>query len=390
MSGLFDDLPTVLPTVLGGELDTSDILNLVTFANASERYSEPNPVTGAIVSAAAGQPLIVTVNGVRYLQCEAASTNNSTYTSDVSRWNGNALLSKIRGYLDPAGALGATRIIGNTSVDAHSIKTNTCNVSEFSAYVKSAGYDYVMVLLYHGAVSRMIFSILNGTGYVISDSGSKIVSYGSNLSANGFRRIWIKTIGGSSTNNQIGIARDSSTFEWSADGISGIDIWNPQYEESHYPTSPILTSGVPITRAKDEALIASNLVSQQLRDRWQWSGYLGMASTQLAAGDKRYLLHFADSGANVCGVYVSGTDLKVHVDNSNGADAILSAALTWTAATKCTVTGIRAAGTLTVAGPTGGSTVTGSAWNRPDGALYLNMNNSLANQEDGIGRVDIV
>jgi len=354
------------------------------YTNISDKYVI-NPSSGLVEGPFGSNVKPLTrIGGKRYTQSEASSTNNSTYTSDVSQWIGNALVSKIRGYLDPTGALGATRIIGNASIDAHSIRTNTCNVSEFSAYVKSAGYDYVMVLLYYGAASRMIFSILNGTGYVISDSGSKIVSYGSNLSANGFRRIWIKTIGGSSTNNQIGIARDSSTFEWSADGINGVDVWNPQYEESNYPTSPILTSSVPVTRNKDQIYLPAALVPGELKDGVKFTLYPEWSSSQYPSNVRRFVCSFADPAG----------DIKVY-GHSNGGFYVLkgestlittgAGATSFSAYQKLEVTLNRLAGTLKLGGfTTGNGTYIGTTWSRTVGNLYIGQDSTESKQWDGL------
>ena len=371
---------------------TTDLIDLISFANASERYAI-NPVTGEVTYAAAGVPMIVTINGVRYLQAESARTCLNTYNTNLT----NAAWQKITvadvraasATPDPMGGSTTYKLIPSTDNAEHFIYQNLTGRT-IGCFFKNNGHNYAYVrgFLPGPKFPSAIVNLTTGavTGLI---EPTLIKSMRAIMRSDGW--IWISGVWtADSTYSEYGVTNTDSTITFAGDGIKSVDMWLPQYT-AHIVSlgSPIKTPTVAVTRAKDEALIASALVSIQ-RDRWQWSGYLGYASTQLNAGDKRYLFHFADSGANVCGVYVSGTDLKVHVDNSNGADAILSAALTWTAATKWTVTGIRATGALTVAGPTGGSTETGSAWNRPDGALYLNMDSSLANQLDGMGRIDPV
>ena len=194
-------------------------------------------------------------NGVaKGLLIEEARTNLVTYSEDFSSW-GLLHVSLQSGLVSPDGSSLATKIVPDTSLNAHFItKANLfASGQTYSLFVKAAGYNYVSI----GDGSNTFgakFDLLNKTATITHGSVTAEIEE----HANGWFRIYGTT--SSNVQNQfriwpLDIPTRQAYNSYEGDGTSGIYIWGAQVETGSFPTSYIPTSGATATRSADIASV---------------------------------------------------------------------------------------------------------------------------------------
>ncbi len=223
---------------------------LIKYASANEPRFDHNPLTGECLG----------------LLIEESRSNFLTLSEqfDDGIWlkeNGANVLSNST--VAPDGTFSADTIVESTSTTRPRLRTRELNVVNgssyvFSFYVKSAGRNFLQVILLNNTTTSVIDI---STGQYVSGSTNVNVS----PAGNGWFRVSIwGTFNQTSGNyrSDIFLQSTSSTSNYTGDGVSGVHIWGAQLEAGSFPTSYIPTSGSTVTRSADVASITGTNFSR--------------------------------------------------------------------------------------------------------------------------------
>lgn len=226
---------------------TTGASNPATFVNSS----------GYVTAATNNQPrfdydpIALTCKG---LLIEESRTNSLTYSEqfDNARWTVDNASISANAATSPANDLTADKLVENSANSTHRLRPTVSdpNVNgQWSIYAKAAGRT--QILIFDAVATKGYgFDLSNGTAFAVSGISSVsapfIVSMG-----NGWYRCGINTP--VSTNVNLYLMSNSTTFSYQGDGTSGVYLWGAQLEAGAFPTSYIPTTLLPLTRNADVA-----------------------------------------------------------------------------------------------------------------------------------------
>ena len=250
----------VLPK-LALDFTTASLDPRVTFARTT---GASNPATyvnssGYITAATNNQPrfdydpIALTCKG---LLIEESRTNSLTYSEqfDNARWTVDNASISANAATSPANDLTADKLVENSANSTHRLRPTVSdpNVNgQWSIYAKAAGRT--QILIFDAVATKGYgFDLSNGTAFAVSGISSVsapfIVPMG-----NGWYRCGINTP--VSTNVNLYLMSNSTTFSYQGNGTSGVYIWGAQLEAGTFATSYIPTTTAALTRNADVAMM---------------------------------------------------------------------------------------------------------------------------------------
>jgi hypothetical protein len=196
-----------------------------------------------------------TGGGCPHILAEPQRTNLIPYSEDFSQsyWTKNNGSISPNSSISPEGIVNADLFTPTANLGIHYITrlVSSSNSNTLSFYVKSNGYNYV-VINFGSSNGSAGFDLSNGT---ITSDRSDVINQSITPIDNGWYRISVSV--GTSINN-VNISVQDTPFisqswvtSWTANGTDGIYIWGAQLEQGSYPTSYIPTSGSTVTRNQD-------------------------------------------------------------------------------------------------------------------------------------------
>ncbi len=227
---------------------------LIKYASANEPRFDHNPLTGECLG----------------LLIEEQRQNLITYSEDFS----NAAWTKTdnvtvtsNAILSPSGNVDADFIVPTSASGVHRIKQTVSGDFNsnyvFSVYAKSAGYS--RIALNEQAQTGYSSNIINLT----DGSGGSSTTIVTNVGNGWYKISWINTSGAASPKiygivilPNGGSGENPNSFNWTADGTSGVYLWGAQLETGSFPTSYIPTTAAAVTRSADSASITGTNFSR--------------------------------------------------------------------------------------------------------------------------------
>jgi len=197
------------------------------------------------------------------LLIEPGSQNKQSYSiiTTGNGWSTQATTTTDNIAIAPDGTNTATKLTADASgPSGHSIfKLVTTgannNLHTFSAFVKSAGYNYGMVYVdtSGGNIGRTVVNFTTGEVTCVGTNGIGVLSdFGAEPYGNGWYRIWVA--GRFTTSNNyychVDVASNQNGDAFTGDGTNGILMWGAQLESS-WLTSYIPTNGSQVTQNYD-------------------------------------------------------------------------------------------------------------------------------------------
>lgn len=247
-------------------------------------------------------------------------------TSPWSVTSANASVSANQ-EISPNGTLTADKLVEDTSASTfHRVQqsvTLAAGSVTYSVYLKAAGRNFALLVVFNGTNSRHIdvkFNLLNGTVDTVSNGSASITNVG-----NGWFRCSVTSTTTVSASNiayvyAASVAGGGATYEaYTGDGTSGLYIWGAQLEAGAFPTSYIPTVASSVTRSTDNAIMTgTNFTS------WYNSteGTLFAAARINALGGLNYpgIAYVDDGTVNNCiGFYINDAG-----SDNIGAEAYIS------------------------------------------------------------------
>ena len=253
-----------------GTKNFNSATDLITFTRASGGTFLGSD--GLLQTAANNIPRIEydATGAVKGLLIEQARTNLVTYSNDftTSSWTRYrvSIASNVSGVTAPDGSETVDKMIPNSANHEHRVwdgVSSTAVGETYSVYAKSAGYDYVWLGYYEGAVYG--YAVVNLTNGVVTASNT--ANYSVEASTNGFYRISVTKTASGTNPRYISISPSptaSPTLNsnnaplYTGDGTSGIYVWGAQIEAGAFHSSYIPTTGTAATRAVDVAQIPTS------------------------------------------------------------------------------------------------------------------------------------
>lgn len=208
----------------------------------------------------------------------------------------------------PSGLMNADSLTANTVNNYHYAEqimsvVNSSNYT-FSIYLKSNGYNFVLINTPSGSSSGNSGPIINlSTGLIIGTYGT--TNYGAQLTnvGNGWYKLSM-TILTNSTSLGIHINQfpTSTVATFTGNGTSGISVWGAQLEAGTYPTSYIPTIASTVTRVADVASKTgiSSLIGQTEGTLFLDFVYSGLTDTHMIINDASFssYIYFNSPNAN--------------------------------------------------------------------------------------------
>ena len=197
------------------------------------------------------------------LLVEEARTNNLTYSENLSTWSTADITTIPNSLISPTGFQNALKIIPvispvNLSNSFHGISSSlasTLGNKTFSVYAKSGEYSALLLRAGNFSSSRTLVKVnLTGNGEVSLVSNNSTFSYVSGFVypvGNGWYRCGFTfALGGTASYfYNISALSDYATANPAGNGVNGIYIANPQWENGDFPTSYIPTPATFTSRA---------------------------------------------------------------------------------------------------------------------------------------------
>ena len=321
-----------------GTKNFNSATDLITFTRASGGTFLGSD--GLLQTAANNIPRIEydATGAVKGLLIEQARTNLVTYSNDftTSSWTRYrvSIASNVSGVTAPDGSETVDKMIPNSANHEHRVwdgVSSTAVGETYSVYAKSAGYDYVWLGYYEGAVYG--YAVVNLTNGVVTASNT--ANYSVEASTNGFYRISVTKTASGTNPRYISISPSptaSPTLNsnnaplYTGDGTSGIYVWGAQIEAGAFPTSYIPTTGSTATRAKDVASIpvsafgynndAGSLVIDVLTpvaDQFMALAYFNTSSYFNSRGFVKASTNTASSGNHYINATYDGASIKIQL-----------------------------------------------------------------------------
>jgi len=331
---LAQSLSQSLAQSLGG---ASLPFSLLTFERASDAYLI-NPITGAVVGPfASGVPVISVINGKSVLLNEQSKTNHCRYSNTLPSWS---LPTKItrqdpQASPDPLSTNTAEQITETATTGYHGIDDTALALSETltsGVFIKRYAASTRWVRIATGAPLTNWYDPVNKVWGTLDPSSS---FHFNRAVSNGFNYIGCTGTAAGAVYFIHGLT-NADGYGGTYLGVitEGVYLFQVDLQSGPYLTSPIVSAGAPTTRPKSQAYYNVAILPSAFRNRMLAYFYPEYSSAQLAAcaaGSKRHIWTFCDSGTNRLELYLLSTDQKFYLD-LNGVTLDASAAgCTWSA-----------------------------------------------------------
>jgi len=367
------------------------------FTNASPRYLVYNNKWPSAEAFAGGVLATRRINGRLFAQIEPSvqcviTENKDFDDNDWTKINSTISSNAVSA---PDGVATADGLIENsdTAQQYYALENITPDGSSvycFSVYAKAKSRSWLRLTMASQGFPASAYDHFNislgslGTrGAGCSDSGIEYVN-------NDWYRCWIRSTSNAaaSTGFIIYLASADNTVTYNGDGTSGAYLWLPQLIKESYPSSPIHTEAVAVTRNADELYWASASVPGALRGDIKIDLIPKCDIAAGMSGGDRSIIEFDESGAsNNIHVYLKASDGKIYVDDETGAsNLVTTGAVTAYRGQKVTVQLKPSAGQVVLSGfTTGNGTTTGTSWSTSAGNVYFLQTEANTQQWDGLG-----
>jgi len=195
------------------------------------------------------------------LRVEGQRTNLALRSQEINNgsWTRNRLSTVTTDAITaPDGALTAEKIVEDTTSGQHYVQqvitTVASSVYTASAFFK-AGERSVAIIASDGF--RANFNLTNGT--VSETAGSPIASSITPVGNGWYLCALTFAAADTSQNFQLATCNAPTGFSYLGDGVSGLHIWQAQYELGVAVSSPIPTTSAQVTRSADDLTLATSL-----------------------------------------------------------------------------------------------------------------------------------
>lgn len=378
------------PYLLGGSNSLS--WNLLTFANASERYATRPDYSAMLGPFTSNVPAIISYGGKRFIQIEKETTTVNT-ESEVA----TTLFTNPSGLL-AFGADGASDLSGRMVLDKFREDTSTGNHTAYFTAAQTDTHKYCIsfqvktaertqVIYIHGSQPSLAVRFDLSTLAITPTTGSPDYAYIYPTSISGLYQVYVgyTATDSSSRSHHIRLSKeDSDSYE----GVSGEGLYVGDFNiiDSTYAMSYIYVSGGAVTKSKDVAYFTSTNTPA-----WAYAGvklriYPEYANSRIVAS--KSIICYKDLVGEIITVSID-TSNRINVDGSVSGSIIQTAAHTWSRMQALDVTFVANNGShpaiITSGFTTGNNTYEGAgagiAINACD--VYIGQDSSSANQLDG-------
>lgn len=192
-------------------------------------------------------------NTKSYVYRENLLTYSQQFTN--AAWSANTITAASTSTLAPDGSPTANYLVPTVANSFHQINNtvtlNSGTTYTYSLYVKPAGYSYVFTSIYNGTsgnVANQKFNLVNGTVDTFWTGATGTPSI--NLDSNGWYRIAMTVTIPASGSYGTYIRVDNTTgtnYIFTADGVSGLNVWGAQLQQSPYLGKYVATTATTIT-----------------------------------------------------------------------------------------------------------------------------------------------
>lgn len=327
----------------------------------------------------------------RYIQVETAAENVLTYNrifrAAIGDWSNTRTTVTDNAIIAPDGTVTADKIVENTDNDTHiigqSFTPDGASRYCFSGYGRADERTWVSLRLSTAGFpndTQVYFDLVNGiVGTQIGSPDSVGIEY----VKDGYYRFWFTVTSNAavSTSARIDLADADNSNSYLGDGSSGLYLWNAQVEIGSFPSSPIETTNLAVTRPKDQTKWLEADVPDALR------GIFSVKIIPYFDHDtpiNHFVADFKDSGASprIQLIYQqSGNNWRLVTPGGN----IDVGAVTFSRMQEITLTIDPNVSSLTVQGcTTGDGTTTGTPYVITEGDINWGMTNAGASQFNGL------
>jgi len=367
-SSLYIDYTLGLAAVAqGGNLQPVNINSIHSVTRAQTVPSYVQNASGLLVPCSANTLRLGSGLGV---DVEQASTNLIIQSSALGNaaWTASAATVTPNAAVSPDLTTDAASVVANNtttfhSVNATSIPLTASQTYTISAYFKQSGQRYVVIVV--NTVGQIVFDLQNA---VVTQT-SVLTNGTVTLIGNGWYRCTAQFVPASSANYGVQLAGtiNSTWGSYTGDNVSGVLVWAPQVENLAFPTSPIPTTTVAVTRNADNVTLVGAAASATLAAK---AAYFQTNSfgNAVSATTRRLI----DINGNQIIFYGASSTTNVSISPNGGTNTAIGTAgnSTSTINSVKSAFGMDSSGTSVVAN--GGTLVTdATSWGTPSGSIYL-------------------
>lgn len=316
-----------------------------------------------------------------YVQIEKAAENlllQSQLLSSAS-WTKSGLVAP-GAVSDPKGGSTAFTVTAANAQQGEIYQNPTAvagQIYTIQTFVKANGWDHLYVYGRNTIFGTILSAYYDLTGLSVGTiTGTATRRFGIFDCGNGWRFVFAYALASASSSGWVIFKPTNQDGVIDAgNGSDGVILWNPSFHAG-LPSSPIITAGTSVTRAKDSAYVASGSVPSGLlsgqyvcKVSSRWVGSEGLDRFLLSIDANNYVKY-------------NGTTKRYEVCAS-GTVVLETAVVHVAPGTEHTVTVDCSAGAVTLADALyGDGTFYGTPWSWSVGNVYFGQDHNAANQAD--------